>query len=44
VMRPKSEQDCRLWVEEKGDPTKARRAMPVAWSERKGRGGRRKGV
>jgi hypothetical protein len=44
VMRPKSEQDCRFWMEEKGNQTKTRRVMPVAWSERKGRGGRRKGV
>jgi hypothetical protein len=42
VMRPKTELDCPYCVGEKDKVAKPAREMPVAWSERKGRGGRRK--
>jgi hypothetical protein len=33
VMQPKREQDCRFCMEEKGNQTKAKQVMPVAWSD-----------
>jgi len=42
VMRPKSEQDCPHCLAEKGKEAKGSRGIPGAWSDRKGRGGRRK--
>jgi hypothetical protein len=44
VMRPKSELDCPYCVKEKGKLGSPRREMPVAWSERKGRGGPKKKI
>jgi hypothetical protein len=45
VMRPKSEMDCQYCVEEKGKKAKSgpKKAV-VAGRERKGRGGRRRGI
>ena len=42
VMRPKSELDCPLCVEEKGKHRLPRRETPMAWGERKGSGGPKK--
>ena len=42
VMRAKSEWDCPYCVEGKGKQASLTREIPVAWSERKGQGGRRK--
>ena len=44
VLRPKSERDCRLCCEEKGKRTEGKREMPVAWQQRKGRGGPKKKI
>jgi hypothetical protein len=41
-MRPKSEADCRFCMAEKGKKGAAKCGTPPPWSERKGRGGRRK--
>ena len=42
VMRPKSEADCPFCVEERGKKGIERSEVLPPWSERKGRGGRRK--
>jgi hypothetical protein len=44
VMRPKTGLDCPHCVAEKCKAAKPAREMPLSWSERKGRGGRRKGI
>jgi IS1 family transposase/transposase-like protein len=44
VLHPKSEQDCPYCCEDKGNRASANRELPVAWVERKGRGGRKKWI
>jgi hypothetical protein len=45
VMRPKSEMDCQHCVKEKGEKANPEQKKAiVAWRERKGRGGRRRGI